>query len=126
MEMLERNMQEGTQDLNISGGGTYYDSIAAGEKCWERWNQIEILKGKAPQPGARRGGADCNLIYEGPHDAETDALLEQVGVGLKLDESCLIRACELGGVPESTLTNMRAVILTQFQNEQKEALWILD
>jgi hypothetical protein len=123
--MLQRNMTEGNQDLDISGGGTYYDSVAAGEKRWQRWNRIEILPGKAPQPGARQGGADCNLIYEGPHDPETDALLKQVGVGLKLDESCLIRACELGGVPEWQLANMRAIILTQFQDERKQAAWIL-
>jgi hypothetical protein len=75
---------------------------------------MEVRRGKAPGPGARIGGADSNLIYVGPHTPEIDALLLQVGIGVRTEESCLLRALEVAGVPVETLNQIRPFVLTQF------------
>jgi hypothetical protein len=54
------------------------------------------------------------LIYVGPHSKEIDDLLFQVGIGVSTEESCLIRALEVAGVPAETLNQIRPFVLTQF------------
>jgi hypothetical protein len=81
--MLRGNIDEVNQNMDISNGGQYYASFAAGEKTWDQWEKMEIIRGKRLPVEARQGGADSNLIYDGPPlTEELDALLKKAGIGI--------------------------------------------